>query len=216
VRPPPATGATRSAGSEGVGQPADHKSRSKACLAAGREESHGPDCSEESKHIEAVRNLLVEADDLGEGAVEESDPATGKQFVALSALIDRRFDDLQTLATQQERRLAAEADRALCGLLAVGAGERLDRRPQALPTHPCRPRLIQRAVPLRYRATWQPGQAEIAAEGGAGRRPAHRRGRADASIARSSPCGLAAPLPYGAMASRDQSRGQREGTPGAA
>ena len=65
---------------------------------------------EESKRIEAVRKLLVQADDLGEAAVEESDPATGKQFVALSALIDRHFDDLQTLATQQERRLAAEAD----------------------------------------------------------------------------------------------------------
>jgi hypothetical protein len=109
---------------------------SKACLAAGREESHGPDSSapvtaaglvtfrlsisaldefrqetvEESKRIEAVRKLLVEADDLGEAAVEESDPARGRQLVALSALIDRRFDDLQTLATQQERRLAAEAD----------------------------------------------------------------------------------------------------------
>jgi hypothetical protein len=84
---------------------------SKACLAAGREESHGPDSSapvtaaglvtfrlsisaleefrqetvEESKRIEAVRYLLVEADDLGEAAVEESDPATGRQFVALSA-----------------------------------------------------------------------------------------------------------------------------------
>jgi diguanylate cyclase (GGDEF)-like protein len=65
---------------------------------------------EDSKRIEAVRNLLVEADDLGEAAVEESDPATGKKFVALSALIDRRFDDLQPLAAQQERRLAAEAD----------------------------------------------------------------------------------------------------------
>jgi predicted signal transduction protein with EAL and GGDEF domain len=30
--------------------------------------------------------------------------------VALSALIDRRVDDLQTLAAQQERRLAAEAE----------------------------------------------------------------------------------------------------------
>jgi diguanylate cyclase (GGDEF)-like protein len=65
---------------------------------------------EDSKRIEAVRNLLVEADDLGEAAVEESDPATGKKFVALSALMDRRFDDLQPLAAQQERRLAAEAD----------------------------------------------------------------------------------------------------------
>ena len=65
---------------------------------------------DESKRIEAVRKLLVQADDLGEAAVEESDPATGKQFVALSALIDQHFDDLQTLATQQERRLAADAD----------------------------------------------------------------------------------------------------------
>jgi diguanylate cyclase (GGDEF)-like protein/PAS domain S-box-containing protein len=65
---------------------------------------------EESKLIEEVRHLLVEADDLGEAAVENGDPATGKRFVAHSALIDRRFDDLQTLATQQERQLAAKAD----------------------------------------------------------------------------------------------------------
>jgi diguanylate cyclase (GGDEF)-like protein/PAS domain S-box-containing protein len=65
---------------------------------------------EESKRIEEVRDLLVEADDLGEAAVEEDDPATAKRFVAHSALIDRRFDDLQSLATEQERRLAAEAD----------------------------------------------------------------------------------------------------------
>ena len=65
---------------------------------------------EESKRIEAVRHLLVEADDLGEASVEQGDPATGKRFVALSAQIDRRFDDLQTLATQQERQLAAEAE----------------------------------------------------------------------------------------------------------
>jgi diguanylate cyclase (GGDEF)-like protein/PAS domain S-box-containing protein len=65
---------------------------------------------EESKRIEAVRDLLVEADDLGEASVEEDDPATGRRFVALGALIDRHFDDLQTLATQQERQLAAKAD----------------------------------------------------------------------------------------------------------
>ena len=65
---------------------------------------------EESKLIEAVRDLLVQADDLGEASVEGDDPATDEQFVAHSALIDRRFDDLQTLATQQERQLAAKAD----------------------------------------------------------------------------------------------------------
>ncbi|HET6754336.1 MAG TPA: diguanylate cyclase, partial [Jiangellaceae bacterium] len=65
---------------------------------------------EESRRIEEVRDLLVEADDLGEASVEGDDPVTGEQFVALSSLIERRFDDLQSLATQQERQLAAEAD----------------------------------------------------------------------------------------------------------
>jgi nitrogen fixation/metabolism regulation signal transduction histidine kinase len=65
---------------------------------------------EESKRIEEVRDLLVQADDLGEASVEEDDPAAGERFVALSALINRRFDDLQTLATHPERQLAAKAD----------------------------------------------------------------------------------------------------------
>jgi hypothetical protein len=65
---------------------------------------------EESKRIEEVRDLLVEADDLGEVSVEEDDPASGQRFVALSALIDRRFGGLQTLATLQERQLAAKAE----------------------------------------------------------------------------------------------------------
>jgi hypothetical protein len=43
------------------------------------------------------------------------------------------------------------------------------------------------------------GQAEIAAEGGADRRSARRRGRAVESIARSAPLGLAAPLPRGGI-----------------
>jgi hypothetical protein len=42
-------------------------------------------------------------------------------------------------------------------------------------------------------------QAEIAAEGGADRRSARRRGRAVESIARSAPLGLAAPLPRGGI-----------------
>jgi diguanylate cyclase (GGDEF)-like protein/PAS domain S-box-containing protein len=66
---------------------------------------------EESKRIEEVRDLLVQADDLGEAAVEEDDPATEERFVALRALIDQRFDGLQHLATQQERELAAEAEK---------------------------------------------------------------------------------------------------------
>jgi diguanylate cyclase (GGDEF)-like protein/PAS domain S-box-containing protein len=65
---------------------------------------------EESKRIDEVRDLLVQADDLGEAAVEEDDPATAKRFVELSRLIDQRFEGLQTLATRQERDLAAQAD----------------------------------------------------------------------------------------------------------
>jgi hypothetical protein len=44
----------------------------------------------------------------------------------------------------------------------------------------------------------QPSQAQMAAEGGAVRRPAQRSGRADESIARSAPPAAAAPLPQGA------------------
>jgi hypothetical protein len=46
------------------------------------------------------------------------------------------------------------------------------------------------------------GRLEMAAAGGAGRRPAQWRGRADQSIARSAPLGAAAPLPRGASPSR--------------
>ena len=67
---------------------------------------------EESRLIEEVRDLLVKADDLGEASAEEDDPAATARFVAHGALIDRRFDELQTLATQPERELAAKADAA--------------------------------------------------------------------------------------------------------
>ena len=65
---------------------------------------------------------------------------------------------------------------------------------------------------------WPPGQARDAAEVGAGRRPARRRGRADESIARSAPCGLAAPLPPRAdalEASKSDIRAWSVGTVGA-
>jgi hypothetical protein len=48
-----------------------------------------------------------------------------------------------------------------------------------------------------HHSAWQPGQAQIAAEGSADRRSARRRGRAVESIARSAPLGLSAPLPRG-------------------
>jgi hypothetical protein len=58
------------------------------------------------------------------------------------------------------------------------------------------------ALFMRYHSERQPEQAEIAAAGGAGRRPVRRRGRAVASIARSAPCGAAAPLPRGGRVAR--------------
>ena len=57
---------------------------------------------------------------------------------------------------------------------------------------------------VRGHHAWQPGQAEITAGGGAGRRPAQRRGRADQSIAPSAPPGTAAPLPRGGQSPRQQ------------
>ena len=49
---------------------------------------------------------------------------------------------------------------------------------------------------------WQPSQAEIAAEGGAGRRSAKNADSAVESIARSAPLGAAAPLPRGGPVGR--------------
>jgi PAS domain S-box-containing protein len=64
---------------------------------------------DESKRIDEVRDLLVEADDLGESYAEERDPAVGKRFETLRQRIEHGFGDLATLATQEERDLAAAA-----------------------------------------------------------------------------------------------------------
>ena len=63
----------------------------------------------EATLIEAVKALLVQADDLGEAYVETDDPDLGSEFDVLAADIDRGFVRLGTLATPQERALAAEA-----------------------------------------------------------------------------------------------------------
>jgi hypothetical protein len=42
----------------------------------------------ETKRIEAVRDLLVLADDSGESYVESQDPAEGERFIELSKQID--------------------------------------------------------------------------------------------------------------------------------
>jgi hypothetical protein len=60
---------------------------------------------------------------------------------------------------------------------------------------------------MPYHAAWQPGQAPIAAEGGADLWSARRRGRAGQSIAQSAPCGVAAPLPRGGRQCYSSSRG---------
>lgn len=70
-----------------------------------------------------------------------------------------------------------------CGLCAYGISAAVHR------TRDRRAQDAKRAVASRpvlpYHVEWQPGQAVIAAAGGADRRPAHKRGRADGSIARS-------------------------------
>jgi hypothetical protein len=72
-----------------------------------------------------------------------------------------------------------------------------------------------RAAPrMPHHPAWQPGQAEIAAFGGADRRSAQDRGRADRSIALSAPPGLAAPLPpRGDVTWTDAGTRERRGTP---
>jgi len=62
--------------------------------------------------------------------------------------------------------------------------------------------LLRPAPVVPCHPAWQPGQAELAAAGGAGRRSAQRRGRADGSIARSAPLGAAAPFPRGGPVGR--------------
>ena len=69
------------------------------------------------------------------------------------------------------------------------------------PRLPSRPsRTTQYAVDRSRHPGWRCGQHLIAAVGGAGRRLAQRRGRADESIARSAAPGAAVPLPRGAVA----------------
>jgi diguanylate cyclase (GGDEF)-like protein len=63
----------------------------------------------EATHIDRMRSLLGQGDDLGEVYVEEDDPAVGRQFAALRVRIDRAFDDLETLSTARERALASAA-----------------------------------------------------------------------------------------------------------
>lgn len=66
-------------------------------------------------------------------------------------------------------------------------------------------------------AGWEPGQAEMAAAGGTGRRSAKNAATPQESIARSAPHGAAAPLPEGTMhpqASEPASRRSSEGAVG--
>ena len=58
---------------------------------------------DESTRIEAVRDMLVPADDAGEAYVETDDPAQGERFAELSREIDDGFVDLATLGTAEER-----------------------------------------------------------------------------------------------------------------
>jgi hypothetical protein len=61
---------------------------------------------------------------------------------------------------------------------------------------------VQSAPLLQHHRQWQPGQALIAAEGGADRRSAKNADAPHGSIARSAPCGAAAPLPRGGPVGR--------------
>src|SRR6266571_1060669 len=86
----------------------------------------------------------------------------------------------------------------MCGPLGSNPGSILLACPPCLSRlRPIGPGVVQQRPPSDITPRWQPGQAWIAAEGGAGRRSAERRGRADGAIARSAPPGVAASLPEG-------------------
>lgn len=72
-------------------------------------EDFGNESLDEAKPIETIRDLLVEADDLGEGYVESKDPVLGEEFLSVGRRIDQGFVDLSSLSTQKERRVASDA-----------------------------------------------------------------------------------------------------------
>ena len=62
---------------------------------------------DETKLIENVRDLLPQADDLGEEYAETGDQAVGRRFDSLARRIDRGFDGFATLSSERERKLGA-------------------------------------------------------------------------------------------------------------
>jgi hypothetical protein len=88
---------------------------------------------------------------------------------------------------------------------------RNDRQPDDL-----RPARRTCGLVMPYHRGWPPGQVGIAAAGGADRRSAKNAAVPHGSIARSAPCGAAAPLPRGGMTSGDPASGRRgvRGWPG--
>jgi two-component system, cell cycle sensor histidine kinase and response regulator CckA len=72
------------------------------------EEFHGEIVSE-SRAIDSVRNLLVDAEQLAEDYVEVGDRAAGEEFFILSRRIERGFGELEKLNRPQEGRLASAA-----------------------------------------------------------------------------------------------------------
>ncbi|MEA2432563.1 MAG: hypothetical protein QOG54_20, partial [Actinomycetota bacterium] len=64
---------------------------------------------DESKPIDRVRQLLSQADDVGESYVENRDEAMGRRFHRMHLEIDRGFEELKTLSAPRERELAGSA-----------------------------------------------------------------------------------------------------------
>ena len=84
----------------------------------------------ESSRIAELRDLLVKADDSGEDYVEQGDPSLGARFAELGRRIEEGFLGLDTLSTQEERRLASAA-RDRCSETGPRSGNR-DRRSPGL------------------------------------------------------------------------------------
>jgi diguanylate cyclase (GGDEF)-like protein len=64
---------------------------------------------EEAGRIDAVRDLLVHTDDVGEAYVETRAASVGDEFAALSRRLEQGFHDLARLSTREERDVARAA-----------------------------------------------------------------------------------------------------------
>jgi diguanylate cyclase (GGDEF)-like protein len=72
-------------------------------------ERFGEETVDESQRLELARDLLTQADDVGEDFAESADPSIGEQFDTIAAQIDRNLEDLTLMNGDQSDDLVIAA-----------------------------------------------------------------------------------------------------------